>query len=87
MVVCHNCPNTVHVLCCLNLLKEQSSDFAVWEKFLPISCGIRCYKKIMSDKASSNTSVSAARKGSDDAGRTYTSWLNDNASSKPEKNL
>jgi hypothetical protein len=36
MVVCHMCPNTAHILCCLNKLKEQQKKFATKDNYLSL---------------------------------------------------
>jgi hypothetical protein len=41
------CPNTVHVLYCLNQLKEQQKDFATKDNDLIITCGVRCHNKVV----------------------------------------
>jgi hypothetical protein len=87
MVVCHMCPNTAHILCCLNKLKEQQKKFATKDNYLIITCRVRCHNKVVSCKTvikGESSSLEGSKKTDDSGSNKYTSWHNDNPS-KPEK--
>jgi hypothetical protein len=89
MVVCHMFPNTVHVICCLNQLKEQQKDFATKDNYLIITCGVRCHNKVVSCKMltkGKSSSLDGSKKTDDSGSNKFTSWHSDNLS-KPEKTL
>jgi hypothetical protein len=76
LVVCHVCPNTVHVLCCLNQLKEQQRDFATKDNYLIITCGARCHNKVVSHKSlmkGKSSSLEGNKKPDDSGSNKYTS--------------
>ncbi len=85
LVVCHVCSNAVHVLCCLNSLLENKKEFASKDKFLLITCGIRCHNKVQSKKKVGNKSKDQKNdaKVADETSHSYVSWLSDNPS-KPD---
>ena len=95
IVVCHVCTNAVHVLCCLNSLLENKREFAMNDKFVLITCGIRGHNKILTEQKSGKksktkdakdadksgkTSNTKDAKDADDASRSYVSWHSDNPS-------
>ncbi len=82
IVVCHVCPNTVHVLCCLNQVKEQRKDFATKGNYLIIKCTVCCHNKVVSGK-SLTKGKSSCLEGNKK--KTDYSSSNDNPS-KPERN-